>query len=123
MAADTLSNCIDDAVNSENHSDWNKLIFYTPIALGIENNTHDTEKRSLAANIRLTISDFMRNDYCHLLDTPFPSERFTQSKRLFNTETHIKNLVRNKLAEADIAGTIRVVASHESIVEFTPEVL
>ena len=56
-----------------------------------------------------------------MLDGPVPSEQFTHSKNLFTTDTHINKLVSNKLAEADIAGAVLVVASHDSVVVFSPE--
>ena len=65
----------------------------------------------------------MSNDYGQLLDDTVPSEQFTQYKNLFTTDTCIKKLVSNKLDEVDIAGTVRNVASRESVVEFTPIVL
>ena len=120
LAAYALSKCVNDAVNSENPSDWNKLIFIALIALGIENNSHDMKKRSLAAQIRSSTSDFVSNDYCHMLDTPVSSELFTQSKNLLTTDNRIKKHASNKLVLAD---AVRVVASHVSVDEFTPEVL
>ena len=125
QAADALSSTINEALVSNGADDWNRLVFFAPLALGLYRSKE--VKCSLASRLKKRISAFRDNPDLH--KTTFPDDIASSPVTSPSTATdrdassQLRARVNSKLMEGDVSAAIRVLASDDTVVHPTPEVL
>ena len=118
--AEALADAIDRTPTSSSNTEWNSLVFIHILALGITispNTTGSSLSSIIRANLRrLTCSPADRDTPCQQLPRHHARKETSSSE---NLRSHINsNLKLN-----NVKATIAVVASDDTVLEVTPEVL
>lgn len=119
-AADALATAIDQALNSNSSLDWDHLFSFATLVLGIPYNKDPTSSVSSIMKNNISLFNSSKINAAEFsLSNPnrfHPSSTVDDSKRL-------RALVNAKLIEGDVSAAIRVLASSDTILAATPEVL
>ena len=115
-AADALASTIDSALEIGDCNSWHRLLLFAPQALG--RGTPRSVRSSLTRDMKENIQLFLSSS--SLVEAHNPCDELrTQSSRGCN----IRRAVNSKLAQGDVAAAVRLVASDDTVLEPTDEVL
>ena len=114
-AADALASTIDAAIGNPDAKTWERFFLFAPLALGL----HTTNQRaSLAKAAKSNIDSFMlvQNWSC---DETCVASCPTKPLRKFD----LRKQVNAKLSQGDVSAAVRLVASDDTVLEPTADVL
>ena len=118
--AEALAEAIDRTITSASNTDWNNLVSFPILALGVPispNNAGSSLSSVIRANLkRLTQSPFDPSTLCQQLPCH-------QARRESSPSEKLRSHVNTNLMLNDIKAAIRVVSSDDTVLEVTPEVL
>ena len=115
--AEALASTIDDALSTDDDSSWSKLLSFASVVLCVSSRDNDSST-FLASIVRSNLLKF---------DSSFPtwtvfSPTIPHVSSMSPTQS-LRSLVHRKLSLGDVSAAIRVIASDDTILDITPEVL
>ena len=119
-AAEALSTLLENVNEKNDVCAWVRLFGFSYSALRCPSKSSSNEARrpSLATRVRHQINDYLRT-----LSLPSPDDNNNSDvAEKPNTESTLGKRVSSKLADFDIKGAVRLVASDDSFAGYSPEV-
>ena len=125
QAADALTTLLETAMRETSQATWTKLLAFPLVALAVPPRSETCPSDSLTSMIKSQIRQYMESASPNLV--PPTSECVSRGKRSRSrtdqTSERMKRSVSSKLADGDVRGAIRLLASSDVIAQQSDEVV